>query len=86
MGWIVFGAILWLIVWICVAAEFRNIAAMKGHDESKYFWWTFLLGPVGMMMVIALPQQIHIPAASAPIVQAPPAQPKKALADELPDI
>lgn len=38
-----------------VGEEFARIAEMKGHKERKYFWWTFLLMPVGMAMVIALP-------------------------------
>lgn len=44
-----------ILMWIFVAKEFRHIAAMKGHDKRRYFWWTFFLGPIGMMMVIALP-------------------------------
>lgn len=70
----VVGAVVALIIGIAVASEFRHIAAMKGHDEAKYFWWTFFLGPVGMLMVIALPQKGKEPVAEAP---AP---------DELPDI
>jgi hypothetical protein len=38
-----------------VAMEFRNIAAMKGYDESKYFWYSFLLNVAGYLMVVALP-------------------------------
>ena len=81
---IIFGSILGIVVWILVAAEFQHIAALKGYDEVKYFLWTFFLGPIGMMMVIALPQEIKIPVAPAPIVQAPPAE--APLSDELPDI
>ena len=80
----ILGGIGGLVVWIFVALEFQKIAAMKGYDEAKYFWWTLLLGPVGMLMVVALPQRIDIPAAPAPIVQAPPAE--TPLSDELPDI
>lgn len=69
------AAIVVLVVWYFAAAEFRRIAAMKGHDESRYFWWTFLLGIVGMMMVIALPQKVETPDASAPVIS-----------DELPEI
>lgn len=54
-GFIILGAIAYLALWYFIGAEFRRIAAMKGHDEARYFWWTFLLGPVGMLMVIALP-------------------------------
>ncbi len=53
----VIGIALFLVLWCFVAKEFHRIAAMKGHNEARYFWWTFLLGPIGMMMVIALPQE-----------------------------
>lgn len=82
----VLGAVVGIIVWVFVAVEFSNIAELKGHDGSKYLWWTLFLGPVGMMMVIALPQQIHIPSVPAPVAQTVPEQVKKSLADELPDI
>ncbi len=44
-----------LVIAYFIGKEFARIAEMKGHSESKYFWWTFLLMPVGMAMVIALP-------------------------------
>ena len=37
-----------------IAMKFADIAGMKGHDVSPYFWYTFLLGIVGMLMVVAL--------------------------------
>ena len=74
-GLIILGAIAVIVLWYFVANEFRHIAALKGYDEAKYFWWTFFFGPVGMMMVIALPQQAKAPAAA----EAP-------APDELPDI
>ena len=55
------GAILVIVLWYFVGKEFQRIAAMKGHEETRYFWWTFLLGPVGMMMVVALPQKATAP-------------------------
>ena len=67
---VVAGLLVWLQ--ICVAKEFQRIAAMKGHEETRYFWWTFLMGPVGMMMVIALPQKA--------------AAPEEVKPDELPEI
>ena len=35
---------------------------MKGHEGDTYFWCTFFLGVVGMLMVIALPNKnsVHI--------------------------
>lgn len=59
MGGIIFASILGLaiviVIWVYVAKEFQHIAALKGHDESKYFWWTFLLGIIGILMVVAIP-------------------------------
>ena len=66
------GAITFLVLWYFVAAEFRRIAAMKGHDEARYLWWTFFLGLVGMLMVVALPQKA--------------AAPEEVKTDELPEI
>lgn len=43
-----------------VATKFSDIAGMKGHDGSSYFWYVFLLGMIGMLMVVALPD-IHTP-------------------------
>ena len=71
---IVFGSIAYLVLWYFIADAFRNIAQMKGNNESRYFWWTFLMGPVGMMMVIALPDRSGVDkSAELPI-------------DELPDL
>lgn len=44
-----------MVLWYFIGKEFARIAAMKGHTDSRYFWWTFLVGPVGIGMVIALP-------------------------------
>ena len=40
-----------------IAKEFGQIAAEKGFTQSKYFWWTFWVLPVGVLMVIALPDR-----------------------------
>ena len=42
---------------IFVAKEFEKIAEMKGHAGKRYFWWTFFLGLVGMLMVASLPDR-----------------------------
>ncbi len=82
---IILGSIAAIVLWVFVALEFRKIAAMKGHDEAKYFWWTFFMGPVGMLMVVALPQRAAAPGyAAAPAASAHPAE--APLSDELPDI
>ena len=47
--------IIGLILSFFVAKECQRIAKEKGFSSSKYFWWTFWVLPVGMAMVIALP-------------------------------
>ena len=65
------GLILGLIVLFFSAGEFQSIAEMKGHEGKKFFWWTFLAGPIGMLMVVALPDRnAPAPAAQAPRPQA----------------
>ena len=68
------GAIAAIVFWFFVGTEFARIAAMKGHTERRYFWWTFLVAPVGMAMVIALPHD------------AVKAEKAAETADELPEI
>ena len=47
--------ILWLVVGAYVASAFQEVAEEKGFGNSrKYFWLTFLLGIVGMLLVVAL--------------------------------
>ena len=43
-----------VIDWI-IANAFAEAAELKGHDERKYFWFCFLFGLVGYLLVIALP-------------------------------
>lgn len=40
-----------------IAKEFEFIALEKGYNGKKYFWYSFLLGIVGYMLVIALPKK-----------------------------
>ncbi len=44
-----------IVIDYIVAKQFSYIAEMKGHRGSTYFWFTFILGVVGMLMVVALP-------------------------------
>ena len=53
-----------LVIDYFIAEEFSKIAEMKGHDDAKYFWYTFIFGIIGMLMVVALPQ-ITTPKASS---------------------
>ena len=58
-----------LIADVVAAMEFANIAEMKGHSGSKYFWWCFLLALYGIPMVIALPDRKGQPREDAVQVQ-----------------
>lgn len=50
--------VLWLFVGAYVASAFQEVAEEKGFKNSrKYFWLTFLLGIVGMLLVVALPDR-----------------------------
>lgn len=54
--WLILIAVfvaLW--IWWLIADEFSTIAKYKGYTDSKYFWYCFLFGLVGYLMVIALP-------------------------------
>ena len=57
---IVLGALVGIGVWIYVAYCFSEAAAWKGHHEKRYFWLTFFLGIIGMLLVIALPQPMPV--------------------------
>ena len=51
----VLSGIVALVFAIFFASKFAEIADMKGHDGSPYFWYVLLFGIVGMIMVAALP-------------------------------
>ena len=51
------GIIIALVIDYAVSKQFEEIAEMKGHDGRTYFWFVFILGLVGMLMVVALPVQ-----------------------------
>jgi hypothetical protein len=69
----VIAIIIALAVDYFIAIKFAEIAEMKGHYDGCYFWFTFLLGPVGMLMVIALPSTYVAPKSRTPYT--PPVQP-----------
>ena len=50
------GIVIALIIDYVIAKKFEEIAEMKGHEGRTYFWFTFIFGVVGMLMVIALPE------------------------------
>ena len=61
MELIVFSILLAAVIvfWIdyLIAKEFYAVAQTKGHFHKKYFWICFLLGVIGYLLVIALPDR-----------------------------
>ena len=58
------AAILEIVVAYFAAKEFERIASDKGYASKKYFWWAFLVGFIGIPMVIALPDRRGSPLGS----------------------
>ncbi|MBR3792229.1 MAG: hypothetical protein IKK18_05970 [Clostridia bacterium] len=56
MGYLVLGVVS-LVICFIAALEFSAIASKKGYDDAKYFCYPFLLGIIGMLIVIALPDR-----------------------------
>lgn len=48
-----------LLLWIMylIAKEFYKVAQAKGFYEKKYLWLPFLLGVIGYLLVISLPDR-----------------------------
>ena len=65
---LLYGAVSLAVILIMsgiIAKAFEKIAGEKGY--SGYFWWCFLLGLVGWIMVAALPNKRAVaPAPAAP--------------------
>lgn len=58
MFWYILFAVIGLVFDYVIAAEMKSIAESKGCKTSKrYFWFCFLLGLPGWLMVVALPNQ-----------------------------
>ena len=57
MDWVI-AAVIILVINYVIAGEMRNIAESKGCvDSGRYFWFSFLLGLPGWIMVAALPNK-----------------------------
>lgn len=74
MVWIILGAIVALIVDLICAIELNDIAKEKGHANVKYFWYSFLFGIFGALIVIALPDR-----GKQPEKRTPPPSPARIL-------
>lgn len=49
---------IWLVINYFIAVAFNEIAIEKGFsDTTKYFWFSFLLGLIGYLMVVSLPDK-----------------------------
>lgn len=57
MGLIVAAVILIVIISYFIASEMQDIAVRKGYESKCYFWFSFLFGLPGWIMVAALPNQ-----------------------------
>lgn len=81
IGIVISLVILALAIWVLhyVASQFQRVAREKGWDERKFYWLSFLMGAVGWMLVVALPDR-NAPAA---VVAAPARQ---VVSDELPPL
>lgn len=84
-GVILLVSLITLTVSIVAALKFKDIAELKGHDGSPYFWFCFLLSFVGWAMVIALPD-LHARPSAQPAAPADSVKPSEVVSDELPDL
>ena len=74
--WFILSVLVGIILDYIIATEFAQIAEAKGHEHKKYFWFTFIFMPIGMLMVVALPDRgSATPKASVAPIQTP--APKK---------
>lgn len=53
----VFALIFLLIIRFFAGREFYKAATAKGWNQRKFFWFPFLLGIPGYLLVIALPDR-----------------------------
>ena len=56
-GLIVLSSIAYIIICLLIAFQFHEIAKAKGFDSIKYFWFPFLFGIAGYLLIIALPDR-----------------------------
>ena len=55
--------LVYLVMWFLAALRLFEIVKMKGHYvdvdfyKCPYFWWTFMTGIIGVLIIIALPDR-----------------------------
>lgn len=74
------GIVIGLFISYILAKKYAEIAEMKGHDGSSYFWWCFWLGIFGHLLVVALPDR------NKPEIKIEQPRPVVEEKDELPDL
>lgn len=57
MDWIIIIGFVVLGLCAIIAMEFQSVAHDKGYTGSKYYWYPFLFGIFGMLLIIALPDR-----------------------------
>ena len=55
---IIVAAVFVLVVDYIISKDFYSVALAKGYGAKKYFWYCFLLGGVGYLLVLALPNRM----------------------------
>lgn len=55
-GLLIFVLLIIAFILICFFSQwFYEVACFKGYPERKYFWICFWFGPIGYLLVAALP-------------------------------
>lgn len=47
-----------IVISLILANEFYSIAKIKSYTQAKYFWYCFLFGIFGYLLIIALPNRM----------------------------
>ena len=55
--WTIFVLVVLLVIRLCMGADFYFVAKEKGYYSMKFFWYVFLFGLPGYLLVIALPDR-----------------------------
>lgn len=80
-----FACLTFIVISAVIASRFCDIAKMKGHNGTPYFWYCFLFSIVGWAMVIALPD-LHARPSAQPAAPADSGKTAEVVSDELPDL
>lgn len=83
MGLVVFIGFIVLGLCAIIAMEFQRVAADKGYTGSRYYWYPFLFGIFGMLLIIALPDRGGKNQTPIILTEAPKSA---SAADEIPDL